>query len=207
MNLLAKLRSLALKRELDRALAEHQAPPPVGLGAQAPMITDVVRIAAMLPKEVVPQGQWPDQLEFANLMPAMAKVLNIPSDGLTAFSSRIKNLQRIGVPPGLESRRGKRTLYTSEQATELCLAVELNLGGLTPEYIKALIEDKRDAIHRTAEAGLTLVFRPVSALASLTGNPCHKARGIFIWQVGRIRGGLIAALSETGKCASERRRR
>lgn len=79
------------------------------------------------------------QFKFDQVERALAAVYEIADDRRTAFSSRLKHLQRLGFPAGTNPGRGRVASYDPGQAFLLALALELAQLGHPPERSARLI--------------------------------------------------------------------
>lgn len=68
----------------------------------------------------------------------------IADEHRTAFASRLKNIQRLRYPPGINTGRGVAATYRAEHVLLLGLTVELLQLGLTPERaVRTLSQNAR----------------------------------------------------------------
>lgn len=81
----------------------------------------------------------PTMWNFGQLESVLATIHGIVPNKRTAFQARLKNLNRLGLPTGLEMRKGKATLYGVGEIIEMALAVEMTQLGLSPERVEDLI--------------------------------------------------------------------
>lgn len=73
------------------------------------------------------------QFTFAQVERALALTNNIADERRSAFSHRLKHLQRLKFPPGVNTGRGRAATYTVGHLYLLGIALELNQLGSTPE--------------------------------------------------------------------------
>jgi hypothetical protein len=72
---------------------------------------------------------------FGALEARLADMHQIDSRQRTKFQARLKNLHRLGFPPGMQASPGKATVYEEPQIVQMALAVELTQAGLLPERL------------------------------------------------------------------------
>lgn len=77
---------------------------------------------------------------FADVEAALAEVHRIPEERRSPFSNRLKHLQRLGFPPGVNTGRGRAATYFAEHAFLLAVALQLTELSVTPERAIRLIE-------------------------------------------------------------------
>ena len=75
------------------------------------------------------------RLTFGEVESRLARLHEIASDKRTQFQARLRNFQRIGIPAGVASGRGKTVYYNPGHVVELALALELTQLGLLPERV------------------------------------------------------------------------
>lgn len=88
---------------------------------------------------------------------------------LGAFRSRLRHLQKLGFPPGINTGKGRPAVYGAGQIMLLALALELIQLGVTPDRAAGLLRDKRDsvagatalAMRRIGKEAVFLVVDPV----------------------------------------------
>lgn len=79
-------------------------------------------------------------LGLAAVEGVFASLHNIRDDKRVAFRARLKHLQRLGFPPGVNTGTGKRAEYHGQQIFLLGLALEMLQLGLTPERATHVIQ-------------------------------------------------------------------
>jgi hypothetical protein len=77
---------------------------------------------------------------FADVEAALAEMHLIADDRRSAFSNRLKHLQRLGFPPGVNTGRGRAATYYAEHAFLLGVALQLNELSISPERAIKVIE-------------------------------------------------------------------
>ena len=76
---------------------------------------------------------------FGKLEATLSTIHEIVPEKGTAFQARLKNFNRLGLPSGVEMRKGKATQYHVGSIVEMALAVEMTQLGLTPERVVDVI--------------------------------------------------------------------
>lgn len=77
---------------------------------------------------------------FADVDVALAEMHGIANAKRSAFSNRLKHLQRMGFPPGVNTGRGRAAIYYAEHVFLLSVALQLSEFGFTPERAIRVIE-------------------------------------------------------------------
>lgn len=77
---------------------------------------------------------------FADVEAALAEIHGIADEKRSAFSNRLKHLQRLGFPPGVNTGRGRAATYYAEHAFLLGVALQLNEISVSPERAIKMIE-------------------------------------------------------------------
>jgi hypothetical protein len=91
------------------------------------------------------------ELTFAQVEKALALTHNIADGRRSAFSSRLKHLQKLKFPPGINTGRGRAATYSVGHLFLLGVALELNQLGLSPERAADVITRN---LRQVAEGGL-----------------------------------------------------
>lgn len=93
-------------------------------------------------------------LSFAEVSSLLAGMHLIDPAKEGTFRSRIKHLQRLNFPPGVNTGKGRPAEYGVEQFLLLAVAFELLQLGLTPERARSLLTQRQEevlaAFHRAA---------------------------------------------------------
>jgi hypothetical protein len=89
---------------------------------------------------------------FGDIEKALATVHHIAPNKRSAFANRLKHLQRLGFPPGINTGRGRAADYQAEHVVLLALALELLSFGYTPERAAAAILDSLAELARGVDA-------------------------------------------------------
>lgn len=103
---------------------------------------------------------------FADIEAALARLHFVAPSRRSAFANRLKHLQRLGFPPGVNTGRGRAADYHPEHLVLLALALELITFGYTPERAKDAIEGSLASlaagIYRATDFEDTIIcnFRP-----------------------------------------------
>lgn len=87
-------------------------------------------------------------LTFAQLKTILASHLKVDELKLGKFQMRLKQLQRLGWPRGVNNGRKTRVSYTAQQLLELAFIFELIELGLSPERATGLVEVWWDSVRR-----------------------------------------------------------
>jgi len=85
-------------------------------------------------------------LTFAQLKTTLASHLKVDGLKLDKFQMRLKQLQRLGWPRGVNNGRKMRVSYTAQQLLELAFIFELIELGLSPERATGLVEFWWDSV-------------------------------------------------------------
>jgi hypothetical protein len=86
------------------------------------------------------------RLSFAHVEQVLALAHEIRDDKRAAFAARLKHLQRLGFPPGVNTGRGVAATYDIGHLFLLGLALELNQLGLTPERAADVLMNNPEAV-------------------------------------------------------------
>ncbi len=77
---------------------------------------------------------------FADVEEALSQVHGISDEKRSAFSNRLKHLQRLGFPPGVNTGRGRAAIYYAEHVFMLAVALQLSEFSFTPERTIRVME-------------------------------------------------------------------
>lgn len=80
------------------------------------------------------------ELTYRQLETTLAAHLQINPDRISTFRSRIKQLQRLEFPGGVNIGRGAKMAYTGEHLFKLVTAFELIGIGLSAQFVTELVE-------------------------------------------------------------------
>lgn len=80
------------------------------------------------------------KLSFGQLEATLAAMHGIASHKRTAFGSRLKHLQKLGLPIGERPGKGKAGTYSLSQLMQMAAAVEMVQSGLNPAFIAKLLQ-------------------------------------------------------------------
>lgn len=80
----------------------------------------------------------------------LAEMHRIDPSRPTAIRGRVQAFQRVGVPRGTQTGRGRPAHYGVEQLIELLVAFEMLQLGMTPERIALIIRDYRSSLQTAA---------------------------------------------------------
>lgn len=72
------------------------------------------------------------EMTFGQVLTALGSLEDIPPEKLPALSSRIKHLQKLGLPARRRPGRGKAGRYSLEDFCQLLVALELQRRGVSP---------------------------------------------------------------------------
>lgn len=103
---------------------------------------------------------------FSEVEEALARLNFIAQEKRSAFSNRLKNMQRKGFPSGVNTGRGRAADYRPEHLVQLALALELITFGYSPEKaIEAVtisLEEIAAGVYRATDFDETIIcnFRP-----------------------------------------------
>ena len=93
-------------------------------------------------------------LSFSQVVSPLSRVFRIKEDRLSAFSSRIKNLQRGGMLPDINTGRGVAARYGPEHVFLIASALQLIDVGLTPERAIEVISQQKDYLGLALQSAL-----------------------------------------------------
>ncbi|QNE04676.1 hypothetical protein [Croceicoccus marinus] len=79
------------------------------------------------------------QLGFGQVEDMLSRQHQIDPDKRSAFANRLKHLQKLGFPPGVNTGRGVAAKYEANHLLLLALAIELAQAGYNPERAISLI--------------------------------------------------------------------
>lgn len=107
-------------------------------------------------------------MSFATLEATLAVHFGIRPDDYGKFRARIKQLQRLGFPPGVNVGRGTKFDYSIENFLQLAIAFELMNCGLTGKLVTDIVVEHWSKI----AAGIWVAHeRDPNALWSTKGLP------------------------------------
>ena len=81
-----------------------------------------------------------NDLTFGQVESILAQFNHIASDKRAAFISRLKFLQKNGIPIRESAARGRASKYTVEHLFQMALALEFQQSGLTPQRATTLVK-------------------------------------------------------------------
>ncbi|MEG3086136.1 hypothetical protein [Sphingomonas sp. PB4P5] len=113
-------------------------------------------------------------INFAQLESGLASIFLIASEKRSAFTSRLKNLQRLGLCANACAGRGISSQYTFDQVGQFIAALELSQLGLSPERAVETIDATWTSFQaglEPANAGHLWIGLEVSFLSSLSSEP------------------------------------
>ena len=79
------------------------------------------------------------ELSYRQLEACLQDFLSVHPDSVPTLRARIKQLQRMGFPEGVNSGRGIKVTYSGEQVFQLATAFELISSGLSAEQAKKVV--------------------------------------------------------------------
>ena len=79
------------------------------------------------------------KLSYRQLEAILAAYLNVHPDKVGTFRSRLKQLQRLEFPPGVNIGRGVRMTYSAEHLLQLAVAFEVIGAGLAAKSATELV--------------------------------------------------------------------
>jgi hypothetical protein len=102
---------------------------------------------------------------FADVEAALAQVHHIADPKRSAFANRLKHLQRLGFPEGVNTGRGRAATYLPEHVFLIAVALQLNEFGITPERAIKLISNSMgriaDGVMQAIDPDPLAVDRPI----------------------------------------------
>lgn len=112
------------------------------------------------------------EFRYPEIEAALAAMHSIAEDRRSAFSNRLRHLQKNGFPPGTNPGRGKAVVYEVRHAVQLAIVLEMNQVGLNPERAMRLANEYMGRIQAASllaaremlsgdEEAILLVFDPV----------------------------------------------
>jgi hypothetical protein len=93
-----------------------------------------------IPRESLKLSGGDLELSYKQLEATLATYLSIKPDRLATFRSRVKQLQRLEFPPGVNVGRGLKMTYSGEHLFKLVVAFELISSGLPAKSATELSE-------------------------------------------------------------------
>jgi len=110
----------------------------------------------------------------------------------SAFANRLRHLQKMGFPPGINTGRGKAAEYGPEHVFLLGFVLELNQFGMGPERAVNLLDksldDVVDGVRRACGPERQTVYAnpPANALGDLSDDDdryitCFSAKRLRQW--------------------------
>lgn len=100
---------------------------------------------------------------FSQVDDALAKVHTIVPEKRSAFSNRLKHLQKLGFPGGINTGRGRAAEYRGHHIFLLGVALQLIELGLNPERAIRVVEENLQPITAAARLCLSNLRRDVEA--------------------------------------------
>lgn len=88
----------------------------------------------------------PFAMTYGQAEHGLAMAHEVDAGRLPAFRSRLRNLQRLGIPPGIALGRGRAATYGAGEILLMALALELIQLGLTPERASFVIRENLDRV-------------------------------------------------------------
>ena len=79
------------------------------------------------------------EMSYKQVETALTSYLRIKPDRLMTFRSRIKQLQRLSFPPGVNIGRGVRMAYNAEHLYKYAIAFELMGVGFPAQFVVSII--------------------------------------------------------------------
>jgi len=145
---------------------------------------------------------------FAMVETVLAHIHDIEIEHRSAFANRIKHMQRLGYPTGINTGRGIAATYKAHHLFLLGLTLELAQVGLATDSAIPLLKENSDSIRSALQRALrhrnNMDFDPVflafdpAKLSPLMKRDCRGPQSIR----GKITYGGQGVL---GKLAKERR--
>jgi hypothetical protein len=132
------------------------------------------------------------EITLGRIVGATLKIGRYSPDNFTKILSKANNFLRLGLFPGKNKGRGVPALFSEREA--LILYIALNLGAISPSHLVKILHERTETLHKTAEAGTILVFRPICAMAHLSNKPNRRTLGMMVLNVGQMRKELLDAL-------------
>lgn len=81
------------------------------------------------------------KLTYGQLERVLTSHLAIHPDRVSTFRSRVKQLQRLGFPSGVNVGRGEKMAYTGEHLFKMVTVFELLGMGLTAQFATSIVEE------------------------------------------------------------------
>jgi hypothetical protein len=94
------------------------------------------------------------ELAFKGVEAVLSRVLDVPDSRRAAFQSRLRHLQRLGFPTGINTGTGRHARYGAGELLQLAVAAKLISLSVSPERAVALLQDNENSVR---EAVLTAV--------------------------------------------------
>lgn len=113
------------------------------------------------------------EFRYPDIEAALAAMHSIADERRSAFSNRLRHLQKNGFPPGTNPGRGKAVVYNVRHAVQMAVILEMNQVGLNPERAMNLAKENMSRIQAATylaatemrsgdEEAILLVFDPVT---------------------------------------------
>lgn len=87
-------------------------------------------------------------MQYRELEAVLAKLIGVYPDRRPRFQARLKQLQRMGFPEGVNAGRSARAEYRADQLFKLAFVLELLQIGITPERAISFVQTWWDKIRR-----------------------------------------------------------
>lgn len=91
---------------------------------------------------------------FSDVEAVLARMHDVTKERRSAFTHRIKHLQRLKFPPGTNTGRGRAAVYLPRHVILLSVMLELNQMGLLPDRAVKLCLGRM----QTLQSGVTLAM-------------------------------------------------
>jgi len=88
----------------------------------------------------MPQQPAKNQFTYAEVETALARVFDIPDEGMKAFRGRLIHFQRLGMAP-CRPGKGKRIAYTREDVFRWAVSLDLAAFGIEPTVIRVIVKE------------------------------------------------------------------
>ncbi len=129
------------------------------------------------------------EFRFPEVEALLARMHRIADDRRSAFSNRIRHLQKMHFPPGTNSGRGKAVVYSVRHIAQLALIFEFAQIGVQPEratkiytaHATALTSAMTDAVGTLLSDDhfpLLLIFDPAGLSELQDRDPEESSAGI-----------------------------
>lgn len=127
-----------------------------------------------------------------------------------ALAARLRHLQRLGFPPGINTGKGKRAEYGLDELLLLAAAFELLQLGVTPERVSTVLIEAESIVISEAKAAVRaltdvgaqrLLLIDPRSLSSLQGSEAADDDHLMVGSLGDVRKRFLSKPTSSARIA------